>query len=77
MYVIKRNIDEIFKEATTELVEAAVVSSRCSDGSCLLELSALCSDVGLGVGARETWGGSEMSLGFSVLGSSKEESVGA
>lgn len=48
-----------------------------SDGSCLLELSALASDVGLGVGAGETWGGTEMSLGFSVLGSSKEESVGA
>ena len=48
-----------------------------SDGDTLLELSALCSDVRLGVGAWDTWGGSEMLLGLSVLGSSKEESVSA
>lgn len=40
--------------------------------SCLLELSALSSDVWLGVGAWETWGGTEVLLGFSVLGASKE-----
>ena len=33
-------------------------------------------DVGLGVGAWDTWGGAEMSLSLSVLGSSKEEGVG-
>ncbi len=37
---------------------------------------ALVADVGLGVGAWDTWGGAEMSLGLSVLGSSKEEGVG-
>jgi hypothetical protein len=36
---------------------------------------ALVSDVGLGVRAWETRGATEMSLGFSVLGSSKEEGV--
>jgi hypothetical protein len=36
---------------------------------------ALVSDVGLGVGAWETRGTTEVSLGFSVLGSSKEEGV--
>lgn len=43
----------------------------------LLELSSLGPDVGLGVGALDTWGGSEVLLGLSVLGSSKEESVSA
>ena len=38
---------------------------------------ALVGDVGLGAGAWDTWGGSEMLLGFSILGSSKEEGVGA
>ena len=51
--------------------------SDISDRDSLLELSSLCSDVGLGVGAWDTWGGSEMLLGLSVLGSSKEESVSA
>lgn len=36
----------------------------------------LVSDVGLGVGARGAGSGTEMSLGLSVLGSSKEEGVG-
>ena len=38
---------------------------------------ALVAGVGLGVRAWDTWCGSEVSLGLSVLGSSKEESVGA
>jgi hypothetical protein len=33
-------------------------------------------DVGLGAGSWDTWGGSEVTLGLSVLGSSKEEGVG-
>ena len=37
----------------------------------------LVADVWLGVGSWETWGSAEMLLGFSILGSSKEESVGA
>lgn len=37
---------------------------------------ALVSNVGLGVGAWETGGATEVTLGLSVLGSSKEESVG-
>ena len=32
--------------------------------------------VGLGVGAWDTWGGTEMLQGLSVLGSSKKEGVG-
>ena len=32
--------------------------------------------VGLGVGAWDTWGGTEMLLGLSVLRSSKKEGVG-
>ena len=38
---------------------------------------ALVGNVGLGVRARDTWGGSEVLLGLSVLGSSKEEGVSA
>ena len=38
---------------------------------------ALVSNVGLGAGSWDTWSGAEMSLGLSVLGSSKEEGVGA
>ncbi len=38
---------------------------------------ALVSNVGLGVRAWDTGGGAEVSLGLSVLGSSKEEGVGA
>lgn len=38
---------------------------------------ALVGDVGLGVGAGEARGATEVSLGLSVLGSSKEEGVGA
>lgn len=37
---------------------------------------ALVVDVGLGVGAWETRGATEVSLGLSVLGSSKEKGVG-
>jgi hypothetical protein len=33
--------------------------------------------VGLGVGAWDTWGGTEMLLSLSVLWSSKKEGVGA
>ena len=47
----------------------------CSDLLALLELSSLGSDVGLGVGTLGAWGSAEVLLGFSVLGSSKEESV--
>lgn len=36
---------------------------------------ALVSNVGLGVRAWDTWGRAEVSEGFSVLGSSKEEGV--
>jgi len=36
---------------------------------------ALVGNVGLGVGAWEAWRAAEVSLGLSVLGSSKEESV--
>lgn len=36
----------------------------------------LVADVGLGVRAWETRGATEVTLGFSVLGSSKEEGVG-
>lgn len=36
---------------------------------------ALVRHVGLGVGARDTWGGAEVLEGLSVLGSSKEEGV--
>lgn len=42
-----------------------------------LEVLALGSDVRLGVGAWSAWGGAEVSLGLSVLGSSKQESVGS
>lgn len=42
---------------------------------CFFELSALRSDVGFGVGSWSSWGGSEMFLGLSVLGSSKKQSV--
>lgn len=38
---------------------------------------ALVANVRLGVGAWDTWGGAEVLLGLSVLGSSKEEGVGA
>jgi hypothetical protein len=37
---------------------------------------ALVADVGLGVRAWDTWSKSEVLLGLSVLGSSKEECVG-
>ncbi len=37
---------------------------------------ALVADIGLGAGAWDTWSSTEVSLGFSVLGSSKEEGVG-
>ena len=37
---------------------------------------ALGGDVGLGVRAWDTWGGTEMLLSLSVLGSSKKEGVG-
>lgn len=37
---------------------------------------ALVRNVGLGAGPGDTGSGSEMSLGLSVLGSSKEEGVG-
>jgi hypothetical protein len=36
---------------------------------------ALGGDVGLGVRAWDTWGGAEVLLGLSVLGSSKKEGV--
>jgi hypothetical protein len=36
---------------------------------------ALVGNVGLGVGAWDTWGGTEVLKGLSVLGSSKEEGV--
>jgi hypothetical protein len=36
---------------------------------------ALVGNVGLGVGAWDTWCGTEVPKGLSVLGSSKEESV--
>jgi hypothetical protein len=48
-----------------------------SNGLGLLELSALGSDVWLGVGVWDTWGWSEMLLGLSILGSSEEESIGS
>ena len=38
---------------------------------------ALVGNVGLGVGAWETWGSAEVALSLSVLGSSKEESIGS
>lgn len=47
-----------------------------SDRYTFFVVVALVSDVWLGVGAWETWCTTEMSLGFSVLGSSKEECVG-
>jgi len=47
----------------------------CSHGSFLVVLS-LGDDVGLGVGSLNSWGGSEVSLGFSILVSSQEESSG-
>lgn len=37
---------------------------------------ALVGNVGLGVGAWDTWGGTEMLLGLSILRSSKKEGVG-
>ena len=37
---------------------------------------ALVADVGLGARAWDTWSSAEMSLGLSVLGSSKKEGVG-
>lgn len=37
---------------------------------------ALVGDVGLGVGAWDTWGGTEVLLGLSVLRSSQKEGVG-
>jgi hypothetical protein len=43
----------------------------------LLELSSLGSDVWLGVGVWDTWSGTEMLLGLSILGSSKEKSIGS
>ena len=49
----------------------------CSDALGLLELSSLGSDVWLGVGVWDTWGGTEMLLGLSILGSSQEESIGS
>ena len=36
---------------------------------------ALVGDVGLGVGAWDTWGSAEVLKGLSVLGSSKKEGV--
>lgn len=57
-------------------MKLSITAEEISDLLSLLEFSALCSDVWLGVGAWETWSGSEMSLCFSILGSSKEESVG-
>lgn len=42
-----------------------------SDGDSSFEVLTLGDGIGLGVGSWDTWGGSEMSLGFSVLGSSK------
>jgi hypothetical protein len=53
------------------------LSSASSQGGTSLVVVALVADVWLGVGAWETWSSAEMLLGFSVLGSSKEESVGA
>ena len=41
------------------------------------EVSALGSDVGLGVGSLSAGWGTEMSLGFSVFGSSQEQCVGS
>jgi hypothetical protein len=49
-------------------------SSNCGTS---LVVVALVADVGLGVRARETWSGSEVSKSLSILGSSKEEGVGA
>lgn len=37
---------------------------------------ALVGNVGLGVGAWDTWGRTEVLLGLSVLGSSQKEGVG-
>ncbi len=36
----------------------------------------LVGDVGLGVGAWETWGATEVLKGLSILGSSKKDGVG-
>lgn len=46
-----------------------------SNGDSLLVVLSLVGDVGLGVRAWDTWSGSEMLLGLSVLGSSKQEGV--
>lgn len=50
--------------------------SESSNSGTSLVVVALVADVGLGVGAWDTWGGSEVLKGLSVLGSSKEEGVG-
>lgn len=63
-------------EIKSKLSPASLSAPSRSQWLGLLELAALGSDVGLGVGAWDTWGGAEVSLGFSVLGSSKEESIG-
>ena len=47
----------------------------CSDGGSSLVVVASVADVWLGARAWDSWCGSEMSLGLSVLGSSKEEGV--
>ena len=53
---------------------SATGSSEPSAAS--LVVVALVGNVGLGVGAWDTWGGTEMLLGLSVLRSSKKEGVG-
>ena len=50
--------------------------SESSNSGTSLVVVALVADVGLGVRAWDTWGGSEVLKGLSVLGSSKEEGVG-
>jgi len=48
-----------------------------SDRLGFFELSSLGSDVWLGVGVWDTWSWTEMLLGLSILGSSKEKSIGS